>query len=66
MHYRERLAALVCKVGTRDLLAQLFGVDGSTLTRAVHPLRSVLAEYGRTDPRSTAKLPLGPALWGVA
>jgi hypothetical protein len=27
------------KLGTRDLLAQLFGVNGSTLTRAVHPVQ---------------------------
>ncbi|MFD7291568.1 ISAzo13 family transposase [Streptomyces sp. NPDC059863] len=43
------------KLGTRDLLAQLFGVNGSTLTRAVHQVRPLLAEHGYTIPPSTAR-----------
>lgn len=42
------------KLGTRDLLAQLFGVNGSTLTRAVRQVQSLLAERGYTIPPSTA------------
>jgi hypothetical protein len=38
------------KLGTRDLLAQLFGVNGSTLTRAVHQVQPLLAERGYTIP----------------
>ncbi|MEB3963391.1 ISAzo13 family transposase [Streptomyces kunmingensis] len=43
------------KLGTRDLLAQLFGVNGSTLTRAVHQVRPLLAEHGHIIPASTAR-----------
>lgn len=43
------------KLGTRDLLAQLFGVNGSTLTRAVHQIQPLLAEHGYTIPPSTAR-----------
>ncbi|WP_330460075.1 ISAzo13 family transposase [Streptomyces sp. NBC_00820] len=43
------------KIGTRDLLAQLFGVNGSTLTRAVHQVQPLLAEHGCTIPPSTAR-----------
>ncbi|MFC9432137.1 ISAzo13 family transposase [Streptomyces sp. NPDC056987] len=43
------------KIGTRDLLAQLFGVNGSTLTRAVHQVQPLLAEHGYTIPPSTAR-----------
>ncbi|MGW0876612.1 ISAzo13 family transposase [Streptomyces sp. NPDC002740] len=43
------------KIGTRDLLAQLFGVNGSTLTRAIHQVQPLLAEHGRTIPSSTAR-----------
>ncbi len=43
------------KLGTRDLLAQLFGVNGSTLTRAVHQVQPLLAEHGYTIPPSTAR-----------
>ncbi|MCF3105951.1 ISAzo13 family transposase [Streptomyces roseoverticillatus] len=43
------------KLGTRDLLAQLFGVNGSTLTRAVHQVQPLLTERGRTIPPSTAR-----------
>ncbi|MFG2638837.1 transposase family protein, partial [Streptomyces sp. NPDC048362] len=32
------------KLGTRDLLAQLFGVNGSTITRAVRQVQPLLAE----------------------
>ncbi|WP_330457560.1 ISAzo13 family transposase [Streptomyces sp. NBC_00820] len=43
------------KIGTRDLLAQLFGVNGSTLTRAVHQVQPLLAVHGCTIPPSTAR-----------
>ncbi|MCZ4611539.1 ISAzo13 family transposase [Streptomyces sp. Lzd4kr] len=43
------------KLGTRDLLAQLFGVNASTLTRAVHQVQPLLAEHGYTIPPSTAR-----------
>jgi hypothetical protein len=43
------------KIATRDLLAQLFGVNGSTLTRAVHQVQPLLAEHGYTIPPSTAR-----------
>ncbi|MET7695391.1 ISAzo13 family transposase [Streptomyces sp. NPDC005483] len=54
----DRILATVLylrKLGTRDLLAQLFGVNGSTLTRAVHQVRPLLAERGYTVPPSTAR-----------
>ncbi|MGA5807410.1 ISAzo13 family transposase [Streptomyces cellulosae] len=43
------------RLGTQDLLAQLFGVSGSTLTRAVHQVQPLLAEHGYTIPPSTAR-----------
>ncbi|MCM2518195.1 ISAzo13 family transposase [Streptomyces griseoincarnatus] len=43
------------KLGTRYLLAQLFGVNTSTLTRAVHQVQPLLAEHGCTIPPSTAR-----------
>jgi transposase len=43
------------KLGTRDLLAKLFGVNGSTLTRAVHQVQPLLTERGYTIPPSTAR-----------
>ncbi|MBZ9645177.1 ISAzo13 family transposase [Streptomyces sp. PSKA30] len=43
------------KLGTRDLLAQLFGVNGSTLTRAIHQVQPLLAEHGYAIPPSTAR-----------
>ncbi|WP_329319114.1 MULTISPECIES: ISAzo13 family transposase [unclassified Streptomyces] len=43
------------KLGTRDLLAQLFGVNGSTLTRAVRQVQPLLSEHGYTVPSSTAR-----------
>ncbi|MDQ1005731.1 hypothetical protein QFZ82_000215 [Streptomyces sp. V4I23] len=43
------------KLGTRDLVAQLFGVNASTLTRAVHQVQPLLAERGYTIPPSTAR-----------
>ncbi|CAM5336048.1 Transposase Helix-turn-helix domain-containing protein OS=Streptomyces griseomycini OX=66895 GN=FHS37_003524 PE=4 SV=1 [Streptomyces griseomycini] len=54
----DRVLATVpylCKLGTRDLLAQLFGVSGSTLTRAVRQVQPFLAEHGCTIPPSTAR-----------
>ncbi|MFI5977808.1 ISAzo13 family transposase [Streptomyces sp. NPDC051452] len=51
----ERVLATVLylrKLGTRDLLAQLFGVNGSTLTRAIHQVQPLLAER---VPPSTAR-----------
>jgi hypothetical protein len=49
------LAAVLClrKIGTHDLLARLFGVAGSTLTRAVQEVRPLLAEHA--IPPSTAR-----------
>ncbi len=43
------------KLGTRDLIGQLFGVNGSTITRAVHQVQPILAENGHTIPASTAR-----------
>ncbi|MFI0041279.1 MULTISPECIES: ISAzo13 family transposase [Streptomyces] len=43
------------RLGTQDLLVQLFGVSGSTLTRAVHQVQPLLAEHGYTIPPSTAR-----------
>lgn len=43
------------KLGTRDLLARLFGVNGSTLTRAVQQVQPLLTERGYTIPPSTAR-----------
>jgi hypothetical protein len=43
------------ELGTRDLLAQLFGVNTSTLTRAVHQVQPLPAEHGCTIPPSTAR-----------
>ncbi|WP_237532779.1 transposase family protein [Streptomyces sp. SID8352] len=43
------------RLGTQDLLAQLFGVSGSTLTRAVHQVQPLLAEHVYTIPPSTAR-----------
>ncbi|CAM5327608.1 hypothetical protein SCHAM137S_02100 [Streptomyces chartreusis] len=44
------------KLGIRDLLAQLFGVGGSTLTGAVRQVQPFLAEGGCTIPPSTARV----------
>ncbi len=43
------------KLGTRDLIAQLFGVNGSTITRAVHQVQPLLADHGYTVRPSTAR-----------
>ncbi|WP_406004552.1 transposase family protein [Streptomyces sp. NBC_00987] len=43
------------RLGTQDLLAQLLGVNGSTLTRAVRQVQPLLAERGYTIPPSTAR-----------
>ncbi|MDQ0771762.1 transposase [Streptomyces aurantiacus] len=43
------------KLGTRDLLAQLFGVNTSTLTRAVQQVQPLLAEHGCNISPSTAR-----------
>ncbi len=43
------------KLGTRELLAQLFGVNASTLTRAVHQVQPLLAQRGYTIPPSAAR-----------
>jgi hypothetical protein len=43
------------KVATQDLLAQLFGANGSTLTRTVHQVQPLLTEHGYTIPPSTAR-----------
>jgi Rhodopirellula transposase. len=51
------LATVLClrKIGTHDLLARLFGVTGSTLTRAVQAARPLLAEHGHAIHPSTAR-----------
>ncbi|GGY90231.1 hypothetical protein GCM10010343_14640 [Streptomyces avidinii] len=36
------------KLGTRDLIAQLCGVNGGTITRAVHQIQPLLADHGCT------------------
>nr|WP_267894052.1 ISAzo13 family transposase [Streptomyces pluripotens] len=54
----DRILATVLylrKIGTHDLLARLFGVTGSTLTRAVQEVRPLLAKSGPTIPPSTAR-----------
>ncbi|WP_327242291.1 ISAzo13 family transposase [Streptomyces sp. NBC_01320] len=54
----DRILATVLslrKIGTHDLLAQLFGVTGSTLTRAVQEVRPLLAERDHAIPPSTAR-----------
>ncbi|WP_442805778.1 transposase family protein [Streptomyces sp. NBC_01341] len=43
------------KLGSRDLIGQLFGVNGSTITRAVHQVQPLLAENGHTIQPSTAR-----------
>jgi hypothetical protein len=43
------------KLGTQDLLAELFGVTRSTLSRALQEVRPILAEHGHTIPPSTAR-----------
>ena len=43
------------KLGTRDLIGQLFGVNGSTIIRAVHQVQPLLAENGHTIPPSTVR-----------
>jgi transposase len=51
------LATVLClrKIGTHDLLARLFGVTGSTLTRAVQEARPLLAEHDHAIRPSTAR-----------
>jgi hypothetical protein len=54
----DRILATVLylrKIGTHNLLAQLFGVAGSTLTRAIQEVRPLLAKSGHTIPPSTAR-----------
>lgn len=54
----DRILATVLyprKIGTHNLLAQLFGVTGSTLTRAIQEVRPLLAKSGPTIPPSTAR-----------
>ncbi|WP_456154227.1 transposase family protein [Streptomyces microflavus] len=43
------------KLGTRDLIGQPFGVNGSTITRAVQQVQPFLAENGHTIPPSAAR-----------
>jgi hypothetical protein len=43
------------KLGTRDLITQLFGVNGSTITRAVQQVKPLLTKHGHTIPPSTAR-----------
>jgi transposase len=51
------LATVLClrKIGTHNLLAQLFGVTGGTLTRAIQEVRPLLAKSGPAIPPSTAR-----------
>ncbi|WP_406224211.1 ISAzo13 family transposase [Streptomyces canus] len=51
------LATVLClrKIGTHDLLARLFGVTGSTLTRAVQEARPLLAKHDHAIHPSTAR-----------
>ena len=51
------LATVLClrKLGTHSLLAQLFGVTGGTLTRAIREVRPLLARSGPAIPPSTAR-----------
>jgi hypothetical protein len=54
----DRILATVLylrKLGTQDLLAELFGVARSTLTRAVQEVQPLLAEHGHTISPSTAR-----------
>lgn len=41
------------ELGTRDLLTQLIGVDGSTVTWAARQVQPLLADDGYTIPHST-------------
>jgi transposase len=43
------------KIGTQELLAQLFGVDRSTITNAVTEVRPLLDQHDRRIPASTAR-----------
>ncbi|SBV05961.1 Helix-turn-helix of DDE superfamily endonuclease [Streptomyces sp. MnatMP-M77] len=43
------------KLGTRDPVGQLFGVNGSSITRTVHQVQRLIAENGHTIPPSTAR-----------
>ncbi|MER5619372.1 ISAzo13 family transposase [Streptomyces sp. NPDC002215] len=54
----DRILATVLhqrKIGTHDLLAALFGVTRSTMSRAVQEVQPLLAEHGHTIPPSTAR-----------
>ncbi len=52
-------AAVLClrKIGTRALPARLFGVAGSTLTRAVQEVRPLLAEHAIPPPTARFRTP---------
>ena len=54
----DRILATVLhqrKIGTHDLLAALFGVTRSTMSRAVQEVRPLLNEHSYTIPPSTAR-----------
>ncbi|MFE2934986.1 transposase family protein [Streptomyces sp. NPDC059278] len=54
----DRILATVLhqgKIGAHDLLAALFGVTRSTMSRAVQEVQPLLAEHGHTIPPSTAR-----------
>ncbi|MGW6674443.1 ISAzo13-like element transposase-related protein, partial [Streptomyces vinaceus] len=54
----DRILATVLylrKLGTHELLAKLFGITRSTLTRAVQEVQPLLDEHGHTIPPSTAR-----------
>jgi hypothetical protein len=43
------------RLGTHKLLGQLFGVDTSTITRAINQVRPLLEQHGHRIPASTAR-----------
>ena len=43
------------KIGTQELLGQLFSVDRSTITNAFAEVRPLLEQHGHTIPASTAR-----------
>lgn len=44
------------RLGTQELLGRLFGVDRSTITRAIAEVRPLLSQRGHNIPASTARL----------
>ncbi|MFB8183692.1 ISAzo13 family transposase, partial [Streptomyces sp. NPDC055966] len=55
---QDRILATVLyqrKLGTHRLMAELFGIDRSTLSRAVQEVQPLLTEHGYTIPPSTVR-----------